>query len=193
MANEAKIINEETPVEENVQTDIGLDFADPYADRRVTEEAPAAEVEINESEKIYKTSVPLYLYVSKNQSTGREYHNIRTSWKQKIHRNGAVDVREVELNLSVKSNDRYGKKSLYDLVSIIYGDNNVTMLEVVKREFEIDGQKTVTWSPRISYVDEAGVTFVCPLKPSGDGDKAIWQLLLSMLEKKNVIAGYSTN
>lgn len=203
MANEAKNKNEvgnevtESALEASVPNALindSVDFIDPFADRRSKsdDEDAAPQIAPEETEKLFVTKIPLYHFLSQNTSTGRSYHNIRTAWKQKIKREDKIIEKEIELNLSVKTSQKYGAKSLYDLLDIIYGDTDVTMLEIVRREFVMDSGPMVTWTPQVSYTDEDGIKYTCPLRPTGDGDKAIWNLLLSILAKNNVISGYSS-
>ena len=98
---------------------------------------------------------------------------------------------ECELNFTVKSSGKFGKKGLFELVNVIYGDADSVLLQIQRRELEIDGNKNTFWTPLISFTDDNDVTYTCPLSPVTDGDKAIWSLLLSILNKNGVINGYS--
>lgn len=197
MANEAKknneITNEEltnAPQTPFTESDLGIDFTDPYANKRDAEENDV-EVERGESIVIFPTRVPLYRFLSKNSATGKVYNNIRTAWQQKVKRDGKETVMECEINFIAKSSGRYGKKNLYELINVIYGDADSVLLQVQRRELEMDGNKNVFWTPLITFTDDNLVTYSCPLAPSSDGDKAMWNLLLSILNKKGVINGYS--
>lgn len=194
MANEKKIeaINEElenAPVENNAENGFEMSFSDPYADRRDVEEE--VEVERGESITVFPTRVPLFRFRSKDTKTGKVYNNIRTSWKQIVKRDGKEVPMTCEINFNAKSSARYGKKALYDLIDIIFGEADSVLLQIQRRELEIDGKKNVSWTALITFKDDNDITYTCPLVPGSDGDKAMWNLLLSILNKNGVINGYS--
>ena len=140
---------------------------------------------------LYPTRVPLFRYLSKSVKTGNVYNNIRTAWKHTVKRDGKEEQMECEINFIVRSYGKFGKKSLYDIVNVIYGDKDSVLLYIQRRESERNGKKNVTWTPLISFTDDNNVTYTCQLSPSTDGDNAMWNLLLSILNKNGVINGYS--
>ena len=186
--NKEKVI--ETKAEEKeVTVDKSFSFVDPYAERRaqtvdITEEA------IEEApSSVFKTNVPIFHYVSKNPTNGRLYHNLETSWVQEVVRNGKTYKQPVEIRFTAKSRNEKGNKGLFDLITLICGNDEKVPLDIVKGEFTDDtGNKIITWTPRISCVDDNGLEIVCNLKPAGDGDKAVWNLLLTLLQRNGVLS-----
>lgn len=198
MANEKENKNKEgiveepknAPEEKKTDKDFTMDFTDPYADRRDVEEEEYGPEKVDDV-IVFPTRVPLFRYLSKSVKTGTVYNNIRTAWKHTVKRDGKEEQMECEINFIVRSYGKFGKKSLYDIVNVIYGDKDSVLLYIQRRESERNGKKNVTWTPLISFTDDNDVTYTCQLSPSTDGDNAMWNLLLSILNKNGVINGYS--
>ena len=196
--NEVKEAVEQPVVNPAASASKGMKFVDPFAEDRAKRlELMASEDSDDISEEresnsstVIKTPVPIFHYIVEDKKTGRKYHNLDTSWIQELHRNGEVEEYPMELRLRPRGSDKdkYGRLKLFNILSMICGDAESVPLEVIRTEFENDaGEKIVSYSPRISFVDDAGVEFACRLTPDTDGDKANWDLLVSGLKKDGVL------
>ncbi len=166
----------------------GFAFVDPFAETRAKASMPTDDSSNDEPEYVnsstVKTKVPIFHYVSEDKKSDRRWHNLETSWVQDVHRNGKIEEYPVELRFKPRGNDKYGRSKLFNLVSIICGDEDFVYLEITVSSFKNDsGELVTTYTPRISYTDDDGIEFVCNLSPDTDGDKSNWNLLLSVLKK----------
>ena len=168
----------------------GIVFKDAFENKRnPTEDSDDTDIERGNNSIIFKTNVPVSHSVSEDNKTGRVYHNLSISWIQTVVRNGKSFERDFEVRFSPKNSSNYGISKLYDLLDIICLDLESIPLEVVKREgTDNNNRKTVSYSARVSCLDDEGVEFACPLKPSTDGDKANFEVLINFLKKNGDIS-----
>lgn len=150
---------------------------DPFERQKAAEESG---VERESNVTVYKTNIPVKKYTSQSRTDGKMYSNYKVAWKRPLY--GKVVTYELNLIPAEK------RKVLYDMLEAMFGEGDRLDLQILKTESVIDNVKNTRYSMRVAVVDEAGVEIVCPLRAAGAGDRAIFEVLLSLLKEKGVVS-----
>ena len=185
MEKEIKVkeeVKEEVEAKATVDNDFDDMFSvDPFEFEKSREES--GEVR-SENVRIFKTSIQVVKHTARSQTDGNEYSNYKVAWKRSIFGKDVV----FELNLTPSEK----RKVLYQMLEAMFGNGNKLPLDIVKtvssRTNNGKTTTTTTYSPRVSVVDDKGVEIVCPLRPAGTADKAVFEVLLSLLKDKGVVS-----
>ena len=151
---------------------------DPFERNKAAEEAG---IEKTTNTTIFKTNIPVVKYTTTSKTDGKLYSNYRVAWQRPL--NGKMVRYELNLIPSEK------RKVLYDILDAMYADKDRLNLEVVKTvTTNTDNEKVTRFTMRLSVVDEGNVEINCPLRAAGASDRAVFEVLLSILKDKGVIS-----
>lgn len=184
MENKEKIENklekkDDAVIEEVDKEDLDDMFTvDPFERNKAAEESG---IEKTTNTTIFKTNIPVVKYTTTSKTDGKVYSNYRVAWKRPL--NGKMVVYELNLIPSEK------RKVLYDILEAMYADKDRLNLEIVKTvTTNNDNEKVTRFTMRLSVVDEGNVEINCPLRAAGAADRAVFEVLLSLLKDKGVIS-----
>ena len=140
-----------------------------------------------EGQETVYANVGIFVYKNINpDASGNEWINLK-SLVQKPTRPGAKPfVHEIAFTPGTER----GKNKLYmnNLCAEVFGEEKMLPLEVVKRvSTNAQNVRTVSYSARISYKAEDGFVLHCPISALGDGGRATWQNIISILKHSGKI------
>lgn len=185
MEKENKVKEE---VKEEVEAKVTVDnefddmfSVDPFEFEKAREESGE---ERSENVRVFKTSIQLVKHTTVSKTDGNEYSNYKVAWKRPLFGKDVL----YELNL-IPSEKR---KVLYQMLEAMFGNGNKLPLDIVKmvttRTNNGKAVTSTTYSTRVSVVDEKGVEIICPLRPAGTADRAVFEVLLALLKDKGVVS-----
>ena len=172
-------VKEEAVVEAANNTELdGMFDVDPFERNKAAEESG---IERSANVTVFKTNIPVVKRVTTSKTDGKEYANYRVAWQRPLY--GKKVLYELNLIPSEK------RKVLYDILDAMYADKDRLNLEIIKTiSTNTDNEKVTRYTMRLSVIDEGNVEINCPMRPAGTADRAVFEVLLSLLKDKGVIS-----
>ena len=139
-----------------------------------------------EGQETVYSNVNVYVYKNTRKDTqGVEWINMKSIVKKTVRPGSKPFLHEIPF---VPGTER-GKNKLYmnNLCLEVFGDEKLLPLEIVKRVSIQDNARRVSYSARVSYTNEEGLTIFCPISPAGDGGRAAWANVLAVLKHSGLI------
>ena len=133
----------------------------------------------DESETIFKPKMKVFRKTVVSAKDGKQYDNYAIGL---VTRAKGTDL---ELNVNLAPNPRNGAG--FALLSMIFGDDNIHDLEIVKTVTTYDGEKTTRYSLQVTAEDDSGAKISCPLTPVVSSGRVVVNNIISVLKNRGEI------